>query len=154
MQAVSDTLSTISNLTTLFAGKSEKAQKRAFDIQKAVNIAQAIMDTYKAANEALASAPAPYNFIAMAATIAAGLVNVKAIASTKFEGTATSGGSTPTSAGGGTSSAMTPQFNIVGNSGINQLAQIQGQPIQAYVVSGQITTAQSLDRNKIENATL
>jgi len=156
-QAASDTFTTIGNLTTLFAGKSEKAQKRAFQVQKAVSVAQAIMDTYKAANVALASSPPPFNYIAMAAAITSGLVNVKTIMAQKFEGTGASGGAgggTSAGAGGGTTNVMTPNFNVVGNSGLNQLAQVAGQPIQAYVVSGQITTAQSLDRNKIENATL
>lgn len=44
--------------------------------------AQAIVDTYKAANLALSSAPPPFNFILMASTIAAGLVNVAKINST------------------------------------------------------------------------
>ena len=157
IQAIQDTLSTISNLSEIFAGKSEKSQKRAFDVQKAVSIAQATIDTYKAANAALGSAPPPFNYIAMVATITAGILNIKKIAQTKFEGGTSSGGggtSVPSSAGGGVSNVMTPQFNIVGNNPMNQLAQLTGQPIQAYVVSGQITTAQSLDRNKIENATL
>jgi hypothetical protein len=49
---------------------------------------------------------------------------------------------------------MTPQFNVVGNNGINQLAQLQQQPVQAYVVSGEETSAQALDRNRVQNATL
>jgi len=49
---------------------------------------------------------------------------------------------------------MSPSFNVVGNSGLNQLAQLQQQPMKAYVVSGDVTSAQSLDRNRIENATL
>ena len=156
IQAASDTFTTLNNLTTLFAGKSEKAQKRAFQIQKAVSVAQAIMDTYKAANVALGSAPPPFNYIAMAAAITTGLVNVKTIMAQKFEGAGTTGGAGggTSAGGGGTTNVMTPNFNVVGNSGLNQLAQVAGQPIQAYVVSGQITTAQSLDRNKIENATL
>ena len=48
----------------------------------------------------------------------------------------------------------TPQFNVVGDSGINQLAQLQQQPTQAYVVSGEVTTSQALDRNRVQNATL
>lgn len=45
------------------------------------------------------------------------------------------------------------QFNTVGSSGINQLADsITGKPIKAYVVSSDVTSAQSLDRNKIETA--
>lgn len=156
VQGAKDSLQMIADLTTLFAGKSKKQQERAFKIQKAVNIANAIVDTYKAANSALASAPPPFNFIAMGAAITAGLVNVKKISDTKFEG-----GATPSSGGGDTSSGgmtggsvMSPSFNVVGNSGINQLAQLQQQPTKAYVVSGDVTSAQSLDRNRIENATL
>jgi hypothetical protein len=153
IQAAQDTLQTISNLTELFAGKSVKQQKKAFQIQKAVNIANAVIDTYKAANTALASSPPPFNYIAMAAAITAGLLNVKKIASQKFEGGASTGG------GGGGSNApaaapMTANFNTIGSSGINQLAQLQQTPTQAYVVSGEVTSAQALDRNRVQNATL
>ena len=59
---------------------------------------------------------------------------------------ASGGGSTP------------PRFNVVGASGTNQLAQSIGaqqqQPIQAYVVANNVTTAQSLQRNIIESATI
>jgi hypothetical protein len=153
IQAAQDTLQTISNLTELFAGKSVKQQKKAFQIQKAVNIANAVIDTYKAANTALASSPPPFNYLAMAAAITAGLLNVKKIASQKFEGGGSTGG------GGGGSNApagapMTANFNTIGSSGINQLAQLQQTPTQAYVVSGEVTSAQALDRNRVQNATL
>ena len=154
-------LQTISNLTELFAGKSEKAAKKAFQVQKAVSIAQATIDTYKSANAIFASTAAnPITvlnpsapFIAAGVAVAAGLVNVASIASQKFQG----GGST---GGGGTESApdlgggATPNFNVVGDSGINQLAQLQSTPTQAYVVSGEVTTSQALDRNRVQNATL
>jgi hypothetical protein len=153
-KAAKDTLQVISNVTELFAGKSKAQQKKAFQIQKAVNIAGATMDTYKAASSALKDSPAPFNFIAMAAVITAGLLNVKKIASQKFEGGGASGGGGGASGGGGAAATMTPQFNVVGNNGINQLAQLQQQPVQAYVVSGEVTTAQSLDRNRVQNATL
>lgn len=156
IQGAKDTLSMLSNLTTLFAGKSKQAQEKAFKVQKAINIANAVVDTYKAANQALASAPPPFNFIAMGAAITAGLVNVKKITDTKFEGGATpsAGGGGGTSGAGASPSIMSPSFNVVGNSGLNQLAQLQQQPMKAYVVSGDVTSAQSLDRNRIENATL
>jgi hypothetical protein len=68
------------------------------------------------------------------------------------------GGSPPSSpsggGGGGAGGVMSANFNVVGNSGINQLAQLQQTPTKAYVVSGDMSTAQSLDRNRIENATL
>ena len=159
LQAVKDGLSTISNLAELFAGKSRKQQKRAFDIQKGVNIASAVIDTYKAANLALASSPPPFSFIAAGAAITAGLLNVKKIASTKFDSggsTGGGGGSTPSGGGGGATggNVITPNFNIVGNNGTNQLKQLQQAPIQAYVVSGEMSTQQSLDRNRLRNATL
>jgi len=57
-----------------------------------------------------------------------------------------------------TAPSTPPAFNIVGASGTNQLASaIGGQsqiPIQAFVVSGQVTSAQELDRNIIEDASI
>jgi hypothetical protein len=64
------------------------------------------------------------------------------------------GGGGAGGAGGAGGGVQAPQFNVVGNNGMNQLAQLQQQPIQAYVVSGNITTAQALERNKITNGTL
>lgn len=63
-----------------------------------------------------------------------------------------------TAGGGGTAPTQTtaPTFNVVGNAGVNQVEQTLGnnQPVQAYVVAGNVTTAQSLNRNIINNATL
>jgi len=46
----------------------------------------------------------------------------------------------------------------VGGSGINQLASAIGeqsqQPVQAYVVSNDVTTSQSLERNIIDSASI
>ncbi len=49
-----------------------------------------------------------------------------------------------------------PTFNVVGTSGQNQIAQTLGNqaPVKAYVVSNDVTTAQSLDRNIVQTATL
>lgn len=62
--------------------------------------------------------------------------------------------------GSGASTAVpsTPaQFNIVGQSSTNQLAQTisaqQSKPIQAYVFGSEITTQQALDRNRVNNST-
>jgi len=61
--------------------------------------------------------------------------------------------------GGGGAAPMTPpSFNVVGASSTNQLAQTignqQNTPVQAYVVSNDVTTAQALDRNIIRGASL
>ena len=152
---------TLSNLSELFQGKSKKSQERAFKVQKAAQIGQATIDTFKSATgafSAMSSIPVVgpiLGAVAAAAAVTAGLLNIKKIAATKFEG-----GTVPTgdTGGGGgipsASSIMSPNFNIVGNNPVNQLAQLGSQPVQAYVVSGEVTTAQSLDRNRIQNATL
>ena len=69
------------------------------------------------------------------------------------------GGGAAVTGGGGAAPAAAPSFNVVGNSGVNQLAEtMQGRsaqaPIQAYVVAQNVTTAQSLNRNIVNNASL
>ena len=155
-------LSTIASLTELFGKKSEKAARRAFQIQKAANIATAIISTYQSATAAYASQFTPVpdpsspvrGGIAAGMAIAAGLVNVAKIASQKFEGGGSSGGGGGAPAGGGGGAVMTPNFNVIGSSGVNQLAQIQQQPTRAYVVSGDVANGLSLERNRLQNATL
>lgn len=157
--AVQNGLSTISNLAELFAGKSRKQQQTAFNIQKAANIASATIDTYRAVQGAVASTPGGPIIKAAAGVVmlTAGLLNIKKIASTKFDAggsTGGGGGSTPSSGGVEPQNVITPNFNIVGNNGTNQLQQLKQAPIQAYVVSGEMSTQQSLDRNRLRNATL
>ena len=54
--------------------------------------------------------------------------------------------------------SIPPQFNLAGGGGANALASALGEqqqtPIQAYVVSGDVSTAQELERNIITGATL
>jgi hypothetical protein len=67
------------------------------------------------------------------------------------------GGGGGNSAGGGGQAPSAPSFNLVGGTGINQIAQGLGQqqqPIQAYVVSGNVTSAQALDRNIVNTASV
>jgi len=155
-----ETLDLISNITELFGKKGEKQAKRAFEVQKAAQIATTLGTTYLSATQAYASQFLPLpdpsspvrGGIAAGLAVAAGLANVAKIASQKFEGGGATGG---TSVSGSVPDAPTaPQFNVVGDSGVNQLAQLQQQPTQAYVVSGEVTTAQALDRNRVQNATL
>jgi hypothetical protein len=162
LDLVKGTFQAFADVATLFAGKNKKAQKTAFNIQKAANIASATIDTYTAATAAFKSAAgipvvgpvlAP---IAAAGAVAAGLMNIKKIAASQFEGASapSGGGGGGGSGGGATAPTMSaPQFNVVGQSGVNQLASLNQQPIQAYVVSGQVTSQQALDRNRLANAT-
>jgi hypothetical protein len=150
-------LNLIASIAEMNAGEDKKRQRRAFNIKKAANIASATMDGYNAVLSTFADTKGGVVLKSIAATLAGGFaaLQIAGIAKTKFDGgESASGGfnsSTPSGNGGG---AITPNFNVVGNSGMNQLAQIQQQPIQAYVVSGEVTSAQALDRNRIKNATL
>ncbi|WP_136465524.1 hypothetical protein [Flagellimonas onchidii] len=60
--------------------------------------------------------------------------------------------------GGGTNAPTAPSFNLIGQGGLNQVAQSlnqqNGQPIKAYVVSKDVSTNQELDRNIEATATL
>ena len=151
-------LAIISDASELYAKKGEKQARNAFKIQKAANIASATIQTYQSAAGAYASQFLPLpdpssplrGKIAAGMAVASGLVRVGKIASQKFEG----GGSVGGTDGGGAPTMSAPQFNVVGQSGLNQLASLNQQPIQAYVVSGQVTSQQALDRNRLENATL
>jgi len=87
------------------------------------------------------------------ATIASSVKSIQAI---KGDSTSAPSGGGGNSGGGGGSAPAAPSFNVVGNSGVNQIAQTLGnqQPVQAYVVANNVTTAQSLDRNIVANASL
>jgi hypothetical protein len=161
LDAVKGGLTSIANIAELFAGKSKASQKRAFNVQKASNIATATIDTYMSAQSAYKSTIgvpvvgpvlAP---LAAAGAIAAGLINIKKIKESQFEGGAEPSASSGGGGGGGVGGAVqAPQFNVVGNNGMNQLAQLQQKPVQAYVVSSEMTSAQALERNRINNATI
>ena len=154
--AATNTFTTIANLAELFAGESEESQRKAFKIQKAANIAQATIDTYTSAIGAYRSqASIPVvgpvlGGLAAAAAVTAGLLNIKSISQQQFGGDTGPEPAVP----GAIGEPSAPNFNVVGDSGVNQLATLQQQPTQAYVVSGEVTTAQALDRNRVQNATL
>ena len=164
LQTAQDTLSLINSIAEIYGKRGEKQAKRAFEIQKAASIASAVISTYQSAVSAYQSQFVPIpdpsspirGAIAAGVAVATGLANVAKIASQKFEGGGASAGgggnvTTPSGAGG---SVITPNFNIVGNAqATNPLSGLGTQPLQAYVVSGEVTTAQNLDRNRINYAT-
>jgi hypothetical protein len=156
-QMALDSLSIISDLVTAFAGENEQAQKRAFKLNKAIAMSQALMSTGQAVVGALAEPSIiPYERFAKAVMAGGvGTAQMVKIAKTQFN-------SGSVGAGGGGVNIPSPSdtrsqpanFNVVGNSGVNQLADsLNAQPIKAYVVSGDVTSAQSLERNKMEQLT-
>jgi len=87
LQAASNTFGFLIALNQAFAGKTEAEQRKAFNRDKALRVAQATIDTYAAANAALASGGGtPLGFSMMAAAIAAGMANVTTILAQQFNG--------------------------------------------------------------------
>jgi hypothetical protein len=87
------------------------------------------------------------------ATILANLARAKALLSGGG-----GGGGGAAVGGGGAVPAAAPTFNVVGQSGANQIAESMGaresQPMRAFVVGGDVTTQQGLNRGIVQNATL
>ena len=154
----------LNNLATIL-GEETAAGKAAAIASATISTFQSATDSYKSLAGIPIIGPA-LGFAAAGAAVASGFAQVKAITATKLP---TLAGKSAPSAGGGTPSApslgtpptipsLPPEFNAVGSSDTNQLADAIGgqsqQPVQAYVVSGDITTAQSLDRNIVQGATI
>jgi hypothetical protein len=161
-------LSTVNDVIQAFAGESEKQQEKAFKINKAANIAMSVIDTLKGAVAAYTSqivAGDPTSIIrgaiAAAMVTAAGIANIKKIASTQFKGASASGasGGAGASGGGGGVQPATPQTNLFGQA--NEMNTLQGaqsvekqQVVKAVVVESDITSSQSRIKRMEENATL
>lgn len=152
------------------AGKNRALQAIALLGESAAGIAKIIINT-KAANAAaalkyallpggvaLAKAEATANNISagigIAATTAA---TAKGLSALKAGGSVSSA-NIGSEGGGARREATAPSFNIVGQGGANQLAESIGsqekQPIKAYVVSSDVTSAQSMERNIVESASI
>lgn len=129
---------------------------------KALAIASSLVNTYAAISgqlKAFSGVPVPGYAIAQAiATGVVGFANVQKIASVKIPKTSGGGGGVSGSAPSGGAAPAPPSFNVVGASETSVLADTvaeqTNEPVQAYVVSNDITTAQSLENNIVEGATI
>ena len=154
------------------AGKNKALQAAAIIGESAVGIAKTVIST-QAANagalmtpQAIATSGAAAVPVIVANKISAGIGIASNIAATRkaLQGLKAGGSPPPPAnvrgASGITASAQStlPEFNAVGASGSNQLADAIGsqskQPIKTYVVASDVTTAQSLERNIITGATV
>ena len=145
--------------------KQDAIEKKKFKMNKAARIANALMDTASAAIGVMADSKG--GFFARLAnaipTIAFGLAQVAAISRQKFKSSASNTPISTTSGGGGSSGGGTGRaeasFNIVGGRTKEDalLGAIQAkfdQPIKAYVVSGDVTNQQQLDRVIVSSSSL
>ncbi len=152
VQMSQDAIGALNGLIQSFAGENEKAQKRAFMVNKAAGIANAVISTSQAITKALAETTDPtptqsFRFANAAIAAATGAAQVATIARQQFNG----GGDVDTNIPqGGTAPSTAPQFNIVGASGQNAILEsLQRNPVKAYVVGSDVTSQQELDRNRI-----
>lgn len=150
-----DAFSIIQGVADLFAQGNEEDQKKAFQLNKAVNIGQAIMNTAQGVTAALSGGgnlgkvATGLNFVEAGLIGTIGALNIAKIANTQFQGGGNNGGgNTPTA-----TAPRTPSFDIIQAQPQMQLGALQQQPVKAYVVSGEVSTAQALDRNRVRNAT-
>ena len=146
---------------------------------KAFAVAQAVINTYQGATKALATYPPPFGAIAAGAVIVQGLMSVRKIVSTKLpappggkSAPSDTAGNAVSSAGigggAGAPSAQNVAPNLVPVIGSSQatagsaiagtlnstFAQNQQRPIQAFVVSGEVSSAQQLERRRNTSAQL
>jgi hypothetical protein len=162
LKLAKDGLQLVSDLASLFGQEDEKKAKLAFQVDKAAKISSATITGYEAVLEAyktgqkspLAVAFPAYPYVQAGLAGAFAAVNIAKIAKSQFKSSGGGGSMSNAGGGGGGAAPMTANFNTIGASGINQLAQLQQQPTQAYVVSAEVTSAQALDRNRVQNATL
>lgn len=147
------------------AGKNRSLQAAALIGESAAGIAKIVLNTQAANARGLAelgpilgAANAVKNNISAGIGIASSTVaTAKALSALKAGGSAPSA-SVGSTRGASSQAAVAPSFNIVGQTGTNQLAESIGgqqkQPIKAYVVSSDVTSAQSMERNIVEGASI
>jgi len=139
--ALGATLGQIGNIL----GKESKAGK-------AFALGAALINTYQGISAGVALGY-PQAIPAVIAAAATGFKAVKNIMQTKPKATAAPS-QQQVSTGGATAIPRTPSFNIVGGSTGNQIAEIGKTPVKAFVVSGEVTTAQQLERNAVSEASI
>ena len=163
LEMAANAIGVLQDAMTLFTAKNETDARRQFKINKALSLSSAVVNTALAVTAALTAGGNPIKlatgmqFVEAGIAAASGAVSIAKIAGTQFGGFDTGksggGGNNPSTPNNNmTQGVITPNFNIVGNNGQNQLGQL-GSPIQAYVVSSDMTSQQQLDRNRLRNAT-
>ena len=140
------TLSALSDLNQIFDAENEEAAKKAFQREKALQLAETIISTYAAAQKAFASQLIPGDptsivrgQIAAAVAIAGGLARVAVISAQKFDA--------PNAGAGGANAAPQPAGLGVPAGGPSTVTLTGGQSgvqnLQAVVLAGDVTTAQA-----------
>ena len=148
LQLAGQAFTAIGDIIGAFTAKNDKDARKQFQIQKAFNLAAAVTNTAMAVTGALTAGGNPIKlatgmqFVEAGIAAATGAVNIAKIASARF---GSGGGGGDSGAPPATGGVVAPNLNVVGDTGINQLATLQQQPVKAYVVSNDVTSAQQFD---------
>ena len=155
-QTLSDAKNTLNQIAQL-AGKDSKIGKAMAIASATISGVEGVQNAYSTAQKSPITSFFPaYPIVQGALAGAVALKNISAIKSVDPKG----GGSStiPKPSGGGGSVSQPPAFNVVGASDTNQLADAIGgqsqEPVRAFVVSNDVTTAQSMDRNIVDGASI
>ena len=135
-------LKALGEVVSAFNIKDEKRAKKQFQIMKGIQMATALIDTYKAVTGALADpSPIPYYMKVANAVIAGatGFAQVAKIAQTSFDNPNASGGNaieTGGNTGGGGGGMQAPPIDF-------SFMQQTGQPntVETYVLAGNVANA-------------
>jgi len=149
----------LNNLATVL-GTETAAGKAAAIAATTISTFQSAQDSYKSLAGIPIVGPA-LGIAAAGAAIVSGIQTVKKITATpvpKIAGAASSGGGSTAATPTPPPLPNPPSINSIGTGGVNQLAaaigETESQPVQAFVVSNDVTTAQGLERNIIDGASI
>jgi hypothetical protein len=164
IQLAGQAFGAINDIMQATYGQSVEDRKKAFAANKKFSLAQAIISTYLAVNNALTAGGNPIKlatgaqFVEAGIALAAGLANVIKISKTQFDASATgsTGGSMSISGGGGGGGASLPAPTATNPNSqlLNPPANGQGQGMRAYVVESDIRSVSGRLRRMSEFATL
>ena len=151
LKQLSESFAALGALNDAFTKKGQQQSQKQFQIQKALNLASAVVDTYGGINRALndKTMPSTTARIIQASIVGAmGLANVIKISKTEY-GNASAPSGTNMSAGGGGGEGTTAPSPA--NFAFLQNQPNQQPPLQAYVVGTQVSSnleAQQLIQNQ------
>lgn len=138
------------------AGEGSKIAKGVAIAQATISGIEGVQNAFTTASKSPVTTLFPaYPFVQAGLAGAFSLLQIKKIASTDPSGA--SGSSGVGSSGGGVSAPQAPSFNLIEGTGSNQIAEglaTERRPVQAYVVASNVSSAQELDRNAINEASL
>jgi len=153
VQLATQALGALSALNDAFAGDSEEQQKKAFQRNKAIGIASAIVNTagaiMGALNPAVGGLGIPLGLPGAAIAAATGVAQIATIAKSRFNSSGGDAPDPPSTGGGSAPTPTTPQLDL------GFLGGGAGQTgFRTYVVSSEVTNSQQANQRINDQASL